>query len=308
MHKSYGGQALIEGVMMRGKHHQAMAVRLDDGRIESLVTPFTPWGEAHPILRLPFIRGSVNMVESLVVGMKALSWSTNVNLSGGMDAEEEAVKPWQMALTVLMSLLLSIGIFFLLPVLLAHAAGPWISGVLAQNLLEGVLRVGIFLLYICLIAQMPDIHRVFQYHGAEHKSIHCYEKGAPLAPASARRFSRLHPRCGTSFLFIVMVVSIFVFSFTGVDNILLRLFSRVLLLPVIAGVSYEILKWTGRHMDRPIVRLIAWPGMQIQRMTTAEPDEDMLEVALVALEKVRLAEKDQEPVPFTQMTYLAAQH
>ena len=296
MQKSYGGQALIEGVMMRGKHHQAMAVRLDNGQIESVVEPISPWGDRHPILQLPLIRGSVNMVESIVIGMKALSWSTNVNLSGGTE-EEEALKPWQMALTVMFSLVMSIGIFFLLPVLLAHAANGIVSGTLAQNILEGVLRLVVFLLYIFLIAQMPDIRRVFQYHGAEHKSIHCYEAGAHLVPGEAAHFSRLHPRCGTSFLFIVMIISIFVFSFTGVDNIFLRLVSRVVLLPVIAGISYELLKWTGRHMDSAVVRAIAWPGLQIQRMTTAEPDEDMLEVALTALEKVRQAEKEADALP-----------
>lgn len=291
MSYSYGGQALIEGVMMRGKRTQAMAVRQDDGTIVSEVEPIEPWMDKHPFFRLPFVRGTVNMLESIVVGMKALTWSTNANLTGGEEPEEE-LKPWQIALTMAFSLSLGIALFFLLPVFLANLTRPIITGVIAQNILEGVIRVGVFLLYLFLITRMKEIHRVFQYHGAEHKSIHCYEQGVELTPENAARFSCLHPRCGTSFLFLVMIVSIFIFSFVGVDNIALRFVSRVVLLPVVAGVSYEVLKYCGKHMDKAWVRVVAWPGMQLQRLTTAEPDKDMLEVAIFSLQKVRSVEED----------------
>ncbi len=287
---SYGGQALIEGVMMRGKHTQAMAVRKENGTIVSEVETFKPWMEIHPFLALPFIRGTVNMIESLVVGMKTLTWSTNANLAD--DEEEEELKPWQIALTMLFSLALGIGLFFLLPVFLANLTRPIITGVVAQNFLEGIIRVAVFLLYIYLITRMKEIHRVFQYHGAEHKTIHCYEQGLALTPDNVASCSRLHPRCGTSFLFLVMIVSIFVFSFVGVHHLALRLLSRIFLLPVVAGVSYELLKYCGRHMEKPLVRLIAWPGLQLQRLTTAEPERDMLEVAIFSLQKVRAAEED----------------
>lgn len=288
---SYGGQALIEGVMMRGKKIQAMAVRQDNGTIVSDVKPIEPWMDKHPLLRLPFVRGTVNMLESIVVGMDALTWSTNANLVGGDEPEEE-LKPWQIALTMVFSLGLGIALFFILPVFLANLTRPIITGVIAQNILEGFIRIGVFLLYLFLITRMKEIQRVFQYHGAEHKSIHCYEHGVELTPENAARFSCLHPRCGTSFLFLVMIVSIFVFSFVGVENIALRFASRVVLLPVVAGVSYEVLKYCGKHMDKAWVRAIAWPGMQLQRLTTAEPDKDMLEVAIFSLQKVRAAEED----------------
>lgn len=290
MSLSYGGQALIEGVMMRGKGVQAMAVRRENGSIASDVQTFRPWSGIHPVFAWPLIRGTVNMFESIYVGMTALTWSTNANLAE--DEEEEVLAPWQMALTIVLSLALGIGLFFLLPVFLAHLTKGVITSVFGQNLIEGLIRIGVFLLYIYLITRMKEIHRVFQYHGAEHKVIHTYEKGLELTPANAAKQTRLHPRCGTSFLFLVMIVSIFVFSFVGVDNLVLRLLSRIFLLPVVAGVGYEVLKYCGRHMDRPWVRWIAWPGMQLQRLTTAEPDLDMLEVAIYSLQKVRAVEED----------------
>lgn len=286
----YGGQALIEGVMMRGKNMQAMVARLDNGEIVSEVEPFYSWSEKHHILKWPFIRGVVSLIESIVVGMRALTWSTNVNLTGGEEPEEE-LKPWQMALTVIFSLCLGTALFFILPVLLAHLTQPLIPGILGQNFLEGFIRVGIFLLYLFAITRLKEIHRVFQYHGAEHKTIHCYEKGKELTVDNAMHFSRLHPRCGTSFLFLVMVISIFIFSFAGVENMILRLISRILLLPVVAGCSYEILKFCGKHMEKFWVRLIAWPGMQLQYLTTAEPDAEMVEIAIISLAKVLEAEK-----------------
>lgn len=287
---SYGGQALIEGVMMRGKHTQAMCARLEDGRIVSEVEEFTLLSQRNKFLSLPLVRGVCSMVDSLISGMQAIVWSTNVSLAE--DEEEEELSPMEIAVTLIISLGLGVLLFFLLPVVIAHFLQPLIPGNFLQNIFEGIVRVGVFLLYLVLITRMKEIRRVFQYHGAEHKTIHCYEAGEELTPENAMKHTRLHPRCGTSFLFIVMVISIFVFALVGVENFAWRLLSRVILLPVIAGVSYEALRFCGKHMDKAWVRAIAWPGMQLQRLTTAEPDRSMLEVAIHSLQKVRAREED----------------
>lgn len=287
---SYGGQALIEGVMMRGKKYQAMSARLEDGRIVSEVEEFSVLTERYKVLGLPFIRGTFNMIDSLISGMKALTWSTNMSLID--DEEEEELTPMEIALTMIVSLGLGILLFFVLPVVIAHFCEPFIKGNVMQNIFEGVVRVGVFLLYLVLIARMKEIRRVFQYHGAEHKSIHCLEAGEKLTPENAMRHTRLHPRCGTSFLFIVMVISIFVFALVGVESFAWRMASRIVLLPVIAGVSYEVLRYCGKHMDKAWVRVVAWPGMQLQKLTTGEPDLEMLEVAICSLQKVRALEEN----------------
>lgn len=288
---SYGGQALIEGVMMRGKRYQAMSARLEDGRIVSEVEEFTMLTDRHKFFGLPFIRGTFNMIDSLISGMKALTWSTNVSLAE--DEDEEELTPMEIAMTMIVSIGLGILLFFVLPVVIAHYFQPLIPGSFLQNIFEGVVRVVVFLLYLFLISRMKEIRRVFQYHGAEHKSIHCYEAGEALTPENAMKHTRLHPRCGTSFLFIVMVISIFVFALVGVENFAWRMASRIVLLPVIAGVSYEVLRYCGKHMDKAWVRAIAWPGMQLQRLTTGEPDLEMLEVAIYSLQKVRAREEDE---------------
>ena len=288
---SYGGQALIEGVMMRGKRYQAMSARLEDGRIVSEVEEFTMLTDRHKFFGLPFIRGTFNMIDSLISGMKALTWSTNVSLAE--DEDEEELTPMEIAMTMIVSIGLGILLFFVLPVVIAHYFQPLIPGNFLQNIFEGVVRVVVFLLYLFLISRMKEIRRVFQYHGAEHKSIHCYEAGEELTPENAMKHTRLHPRCGTSFLFIVMVISIFVFALVGVENFAWRMASRIVLLPVIAGVSYEVLRYCGKHMDKAWVRAIAWPGMQLQRLTTGEPDLEMLEVAIYSLQKVRAREEDE---------------
>lgn len=295
---SYGGQALIEGVMMRGQKTQAMSARLEDGRIVSEVEEYTLLSQRNSFCALPLVRGVCNMIDSLVGGMQAIVWSTNVSLAE--DEEEEELTPVEIAVTLVISLGLGVLLFFLLPVLIAHFLQPLIPGNLWQNIFEGFVRVGVFLLYLVLITKMKEIRRVFQYHGAEHKTIHCYEAGEELTPENAMKHSRLHPRCGTSFLFIVMIISIFVFALVGVENFAWRLISRVLLLPLIAGVSYEVLRYCGRHMDKAWVRLVAWPGMQLQYLTTAEPDNSMLEVAIHSLQKVRALEEDGVQDPDSQ--------
>lgn len=291
MSLSYGGQALIEGVMMRGKDNQVMAVRLEDGRIAYETEKIKSLASRYPILGWPFIRGTFSMIDSMIVGMKALTWSTNMSLIEEDEEEQVQLSPFEIGVTMLISFGLGILLFFLLPVAIAHFLQPLIPGTVLQNIFEGFVRVGVFLLYLFLISRLKDIKRVLQYHGAEHKTIHCFEAGDELTPENAKKHTRLHPRCGTSFLFLVMVISIFIFALVGVESLQWRLLSRIILLPVIAGISFEVLKFCGRHTDKWWVRAIAWPGIQLQRLTTAEPDLQMLEVAIYSLQKVREMEE-----------------
>ncbi len=299
---SIGGQAVIEGVMMRGPKDIAVAVRTTDGEIVVDKKPIASVLQKSKILKLPIIRGVISFFESLVIGTRALMYSASF-----FDVEEEEEKAKKAAMTederkkaeakeekmknaaiygsVVVALLFGIGIFMLLPTVLVGFVKQHIaSGVLA-TLLEGVIRIAIFLAYISLVAQMKDIRRVFEYHGAEHKTIFCYEAGEELTVENARRFTRLHPRCGTSFLLIVMVVSIILFSFISWDNYLTRLGLRLLLLPVVAGISYEIIKFAGRSQNK-LVRIVTQPGLWLQKITTREPDDSQLEVAIASLKAV----------------------
>ena len=299
---SIGGQAVIEGVMMRGPKDIAVAVRTTDGEIVVDKKPIASVLQKSKILKLPIIRGVISFFESLVIGTRALMYSASF-----FDVEEEEEKAKKAAMTederkkaeakeekmknaaiygsVVVALLFGIGIFMLLPTVLVGFVKQHIaSGVLA-TLLEGVIRIAIFLAYISLVAQMKDIRRVFEYHGAEHKTIFCYEAGEELTVENARRFTRLHPRCGTSFLLIVMVVSIILFSFISWDNYLTRLGLRLLLLPVVAGISYEIIKFAGRSQNM-LVRIVIQPGLWLQKITTREPDDSQLEVAIASLKAV----------------------
>ena len=289
--KSYGGQALIEGVMMKGGHHMAMAVRRVDGTISIEVEECDSIVEKYPFLKWPFVRGTVNLVDSLVTGFKALTYSANESA----ESEEEELSDKEIILSVALALVLGIGLFFLLPVGLAHLTKAYVTSSAMQNIVEGIIRVAIFMIYIVAISNMKEIARTFQYHGAEHKSIHCLEAGLDLTVENAQKFTTLHPRCGKSFLFIVMIISIFVFSLVGVENLAWRLASRIVLLPVVAGVSYEFLKFTARHMDSAVGRALSWPGMMMQKMTTKEPEDDMVEVAIASLKAVMRAEGELPP-------------
>jgi uncharacterized protein YqhQ len=280
----YGGQAVIEGVMMRGKTSMAVAVRKTPGDILVERWPIKASSGRPKFLSWPLIRGTVNLVDSLMIGVKTLVFSANQSLDEG--EEEETLSTMEVAITVAISLVLGIGLFFLLPAFLAQSIKAWVSNHALQNLLEGVVRIVVFLVYIYSISKMKDIQRVFQYHGAEHKTIFTYEAGEALTVDNARRQSRLHPRCGTSFLVLVMVVSIFVFSVLGEMSLLGRLVSRVLLLPVVAGIAYEFIRYAGQHLENPLVAAISWPGLQLQRLTTREPDDSQLEVAIASLKKV----------------------
>jgi uncharacterized protein YqhQ len=281
---NYGGQAVIEGVMMRGQKSLAVAFRKGPGQIgvEGWAINQSPRRPA--LLRWPFIRGAVNLVDSLILGVKTLMFSANQALEEGEQAETLSNK--ELIGVVAFSLGLGILLFFLLPAFLAQTLKAWAPGHGLGNVLEGLIRIVIFLAYIFGISQVKDIQRVFQYHGAEHKSIYNYESGKPLSLENARSMSRLHPRCGTSFLLLVMVVSILLYSLLPAMNMVQRLLSRLILLPVIAGIAYELIRLAGKRLDNPIVAAISWPGLQLQRITTREPDDGQLEVAIAALTRV----------------------
>lgn len=280
---SYGGQALIEGVMMRGNKTIAMAVRKGDGQISCEIEEAKSISDKYKFLKWPFIRGSVNLVESMIVGFRALTYSANESA----ESEEEELTAGEMTFSVVLAIVMGVGLFFVLPAVLAHLTKAFVTTSAMQNILEGVIRVGIFVIYIVAISRMKEIARVFQYHGAEHKTIHAYEAGVELTPENCQKFTTIHPRCGTSFMFIVMVISIFVFSLLGVENFWWRILSRIVLLPVVAGVSYEFLKFTGRHISNPVVKVLSWPGLMLQKLTTKEPDDEMIEVAIVSLQTVK---------------------
>lgn len=276
-----GGQAVIEGVMMRGKTHVAVAVRQPDGEISVDVRPVNSISDRYPILKKPFLRGVVSLVESLVMGMKALAYSAQV--SGD---EDEKLDSKEMALTIAVSAGLAILLFIVIPTWSMRFLTGITQDHMALNLAEGVLRMAIFLAYIAAISSMNDIQRVFQYHGAEHKTIYTYEAGLPLKVENVRPFSTLHPRCGTNFLMIVMLISMFIFTFLGWPSLLERIASRIILMPVIAGVSYELIRYAGAHTDNHLVRIAITPGLLLQKLTTRQPDDSQIEVAIASLKAV----------------------
>ena len=290
---NYGGQAVIEGVMMRGAKHAAVAVRNPQGEIvvheEPLTAPIytSAWG------KLPFVRGLALLWDALGLGERALMWSANIALTeeegGDQTASFQGPVAWG---TVAVSLAFGVGIFFLAPVLLTHLADRFLgTGSVASNLLEGIIRLTFFLVYVILIGRLPDIKRVFAYHGAEHKTINAYEAGADLTPQSVARFSLLHPRCGTGFLLVVMVISILVFGLLGQPPLIWRLVSRVALIPVIAGLAYEFIRFSAkRYTTNRLIRWLITPSLALQRLTTREPDHGMLEVAISSLKCVLRAE------------------
>jgi uncharacterized protein YqhQ len=281
-----GGQAVMEGVMMRGISTWAVAVRRPDGEVGVRSFPLVSWAKRHRALRWPVIRGVVALGESLAIGFRALGESANAQL--GEDEEPLSTGAW--AGTVFVALLFAVGLFFVVPVGLTSLIKDRLGSAFLFWLVEGALRTAIFLGYLWLLSRLRDLRRVFEYHGAEHKAISCYEAGEPLEPESAQRFSRLHPRCGTSFLLVVMLVAIFAFAPIGLPAWYVLLATRILGVPVIAGVSFEIIKFAGRNRARRWVQAIMWPGMQLQRLTTREPDHEQLAVAIAALDAVLAVE------------------
>jgi uncharacterized protein YqhQ len=284
-----GGQAVLEGVMMRGISTWAVAVRKPEGDVQVTSEPLVSWAKRSRVLRVPVIRGVVALGESLKIGFRALAISANAQLAEEDDAEPIGGFTW--GLTIAFSLVLAIGLFFVIPVGLTSLIKDQLGSALLFWLVEGILRTAIFIGYIAAISRLPDLRRVFEYHGAEHKTISCYEAGDELTPERAAGYSRLHPRCGTSFLLIVMVLAIFVFAPIGLPAWYWLLASRILGIPLIAGLSYEVIKWAGRNRDKRWVRAVMWPGLMLQNLTTREPDHDQLEVAIAALNAVLAVEK-----------------
>jgi uncharacterized protein YqhQ len=274
----YGGQAVMEGVMMRGRTGYAVAVRAPAALASAIYTS--------RVAKLPFIRGLVLLWETLSLGIKTLMYSAGVALA---EEEQQLTQPMVWG-TLALSLTFSVGIFFVTPLLLVGLVDRFIESSLVSNLLEGFIRLSIFVGYIWGIGRMADIKRFFLYHGAEHKTINAFEDGVPLDVEAVQRYSTSHRRCGTSFLLVVLVASIFVFALLGRPDMVTRFASRILLVPLIASVAYEFIKLSANHPDNPILKALLWPGMQLQKLTTGEPDAGQIAVAIVALNEVLTAD------------------
>jgi len=277
----------MEGVMMRGSRAMAVAVRQPDGEIVLHTEDLNPRIYQGLLSRVPFLRALTSLWDALVLGVRTLMYSAEVALGEEEKVDFNGPIGWG---TVIFSLVLGVGLFFVTPLLLVNIADRHITSSLLSNLIEGLIRLVIFLAYVWLVGLIPDIRRVFAYHGAEHKTVNAYEAGVELTPAEVARFSTAHFRCGTAFLLTVMVISILFFALLGQPPIALRILSRIIFLPVVAGIAYEFIKFTSRHQDNPIVRAIAAPNLALQKLTTREPDESMLEVSIAALERVLEAE------------------
>ena len=291
-----GGQAVIEGVMMKNMDRYAVSVRKPNGKIETKVEECVSFAEKHPLFQLPVFRGMANFLESMVIGMKTLNYSASFYEDEEEQTESrteqllekilgEKAEKIIMGIVLVFSLAISIGLFMILPYIASEALGKLIRNEYVILFMEGIIRIAIFLGYIVLISRMEDIKRVFMYHGAEHKTINCLEAGVPLTPENVDNFSRLHKRCGTSFIFIVMIISMVFFFFIRVDTIWLRIVLRLLFLPLVAGVSYEFIRLAGSS-DHPLVQIFSKPGLALQRLTTKEPDHSMIEVAIASVEGV----------------------
>lgn len=291
-----GGQAVIEGVMMKNMDRYAVSVRKPNGKIETKVEECVSFAEKHPLFQLPVFRGMANFLESMVIGMKTLNYSASFYEDEEEQTESrteqflekilgEKAEKIIMGIVLVFSLAISIGLFMILPYIASEALGKLIRNEYVILFMEGIIRIVIFLGYIVLISRMEDIKRVFMYHGAEHKTINCLEAGVPLTPENVDNFSRLHKRCGTSFIFIVMIISMVFFFFIRVDTIWLRIVLRLLFLPLVAGVSYEFIRLAGSS-DHPLVQIFSKPGLALQKLTTKEPDHSMIEVAIASVEGV----------------------
>jgi len=283
----YGGQAVIEGVMMRGKNNVAIAVRKEDGQIVLDRRKLKVLSDRFKFLKWPIIRGVVALFQSLVLGLQALTFSANQ-----FSEEEEELNFWELISSMGVSFGLAIGLFVALPALLVSFLQNNITSVLLLNLSEGIIKISFFLIYILAISRLEDIKRVFQYHGAEHKVIHNYESKLPLTAENAQSFSTLHPRCGTNFLLIVMMMSVLLFSFFGKPTLINRILIHIALLPIVAGLSYELIKQAGKKKANRLFKLVALPGLYLQKLTTREPSLDQLEVAIKSLETVLEEERE----------------
>ena len=285
----YGGQAVIEGVMMRGKKTMVTAVRRPNGElamdIEPLSRIYTGW-----MRRTPLIRGIIVLIEALVLGIGALLYSANMSL----EEEEEEISGWRVWAMVAVSLPFAIALFFMAPLFLAMLISPPLQPSPVFNLIDGFLRLAMFIAYLKVIALMPDIKRIFAYHGAEHKAVNAYEDGVPLEVEAVKGYDKAHVRCGTSFMFVVLIIAILVFALVGRPSLWLMVLSRILLLPVIAAIGYEVISFGANHVKNGLVRAVLAPGLLLQTLTTREPDDGQLEVAISALEKVVEMEHPEE--------------
>ncbi len=279
---TYGGQAVIEGVMIRGREYFSLAVRRSDGGIyhyhERLNSAFTG-----RIRRILLLRGVLVLIETLLLGIKVLNRSAALAAAGQQEDTADEIPGWVLALTLAVSLTLGVGLFFILPLLVVRLLDPFIASDLVSNIIEGVIRLLILVGYISGIGRLKDIRRVFAYHGAEHMAVHAYEAGLALTVANVRKFGTPHPRCGTAFLLTVALVSVIVFAFLGRPDLEWRILSRVLLIPVVAGISYELIRFSGVHPTWLAARLLAVPGLWLQRLTTRPPEDDQIEVAITAM-------------------------
>lgn len=285
---NYGGQAIIEGVMMRSPFKYAIAVRKPDKEIILKTGKLRSLSNRIKFLKWPIFRGIINLIESLTLGLKALTYSAEQ-----ATGEEDKINNVEMFFTILIAFVLFILIFIALPTTIARYLDKYLSSLIVYNLFEGILRIGIFIFYLYFISKIKDIKRVFEYHGAEHKVIYTYEAGEELKVDNVKKYSTLHPRCGTSFIFIVLIISILVFSLLGKQTLLLRIAYRVAIIPLIAGLSYEILKLSAKNMDKIFIKWVVMPGLWFQKLTTKEPDEAQIEVAIKALKGV-LPEPEQD--------------
>ena len=300
---SIGGQALIEGIYMRGPEKQSIVVRTKEGLVTKL-EDVHPISKRIKVLGWPLIRGTVSFLTSMITGVKSLNYSAEIAMDGTEEQEEpskfdkwiekhfgsEKAQKIFVGIAVVTGIALAIGLFMLLPALVAEPIKHFTEKRIYRNLAEGVVRIAIFLVYMFLVSKMKDINRLFRYHGAEHKTIFCYEHGKELTVENVRLEKKEHPRCGTSFIFIVMIVSILVYSVVSWKNVWIKMVLRIVLLPVVVGISYEISRWTGRH-DNVLSTVLAAPGKALQKITTKEPDESMMEVAIEALKLVIPEEK-----------------
>lgn len=281
-----GGQAVIEGVMMRSKHFWALAVRKPDMTIYTKLFNDVSLTNKNKVLGFMFIRGIVALIESMALGFKALSYSVN-------EATEEEIKfsKREMTIAVIIAVVFAVGVFFILPTIIGRSFSEFFPNAIVYNILEGLIRIGFFLIYILLVSQIKDIKRIWQYHGAEHKTIQAYENNEELKPENVRKYSTMHVRCGTSFLLIVMIVAILIFALLGKQPMIWRIILRILLLPVIAGISYELIRLAGKFSKYKVVNILFYPGLLLQKITTKEPDNDQIEVAISSFKKVIEAEK-----------------
>jgi uncharacterized protein YqhQ len=277
---AFGGQAVIEGVMIRSKKHVVICVRQPNGEISTKTEEINSISERYKVLRLPLIRGLVALVESVYLGVKGLYFSANVSL----EEEDEKIEPKEMAVTFVLAIALAIILFSITPFFLTSLLTPF-RGVIFV-VMEGIIRIAIFLLYIVIVALIPDFRRILQYHGAEHTAINAYEAGIELNVKNAKEYSKLHPRCGTSFLLIVLIISILLFSVLPNQDYVTRLSYRIVLIPVISAISYEVLKISDRYKNSIIMKALVTPGLGLQWLTTRRPDDDMIEVAIKAVKEV----------------------